>query len=180
MLRSKLRNKCNKLRTPEANLVYKRQRNICTSLLRKSKTKYYRGLNATVVADNKNFWKIVKPFLSDKVKTKDKISLSENNEIYDGNGKVANIFNTFFSHAVSNLNIQSIDIFNDPAEEVDHITKPIKRYDEHPYIMKIKEEMNGDKLFCFSQVRYQDIINEIVLFDETKAGLVRLVKLSGN
>ena len=53
--------------------------------------------------------------------------------------------------------------------KVDPITKAIKRYDELPSIKKTKEEMNGDKLFCFSRVWYQDIINEIVLLEESKA-----------
>ena len=29
--------------------------------------------------------------------------------------------------------------------------------------------MNGDKLFCFPHVMYQDIINEVVLLDESEA-----------
>ena len=39
--------------------------------------------------DNKEFWKTVKPFLSDKVTTFLKISLAENDEILD-ESKVAN------------------------------------------------------------------------------------------
>ena len=38
MLRSKLRNIRNKCKSQEANLAYKRQRNICTSLLKKSES----------------------------------------------------------------------------------------------------------------------------------------------
>ena len=36
MQRSKLRNILNRLKTPEANADYKRQRNYCTSLLRRT------------------------------------------------------------------------------------------------------------------------------------------------
>ena len=63
MVRSKLRNKLNKLKTPEANLAYKKQRNICTSLLKKSKQAYYGNLNPAIITDNKLFWKTIKPFL---------------------------------------------------------------------------------------------------------------------
>ena len=45
MRRSKLRNRYNKLKTMEANVAYKRQRNMCTSLLKKAKRIYYGSLN---------------------------------------------------------------------------------------------------------------------------------------
>ena len=80
ILRSKLRNRYNKLQTIEANLAYKRQRNICTSLLKKAKRKYYGSLNPSVVTNNKKFWKVIKPFFSDET-TRNKIALIEGNEI---------------------------------------------------------------------------------------------------
>ena len=42
MQRSKLRNRLNRLKTPEANAAYKRQRNYCTSLLRRTKRDFFR------------------------------------------------------------------------------------------------------------------------------------------
>ena len=45
------------LNTPEANLAYKRQRNICTSLLRKNKRTYYGNLNPSIISDNKKMEK---------------------------------------------------------------------------------------------------------------------------
>ena len=45
MLRSKLRNRLNKLKTEQANMEYKRQRNLCTYLLRKLKRDYYSRLD---------------------------------------------------------------------------------------------------------------------------------------
>ena len=62
MQHSKLRNRYNKLKTMEANVAYKRQRNMCTSLLKKTKTIYYGSLNPSAVIDNIKFWKVVKPF----------------------------------------------------------------------------------------------------------------------
>ena len=43
---------------------------------KKKKKRYYKNLNEKSVADNKLFWKTVKPVLSDKVAGKDKIHLS--------------------------------------------------------------------------------------------------------
>ena len=55
MLRSKLQNKLNKNKTLETDLAYKKQRNLCTSLLKKAKAKYYANLNPNIVSDNKIF-----------------------------------------------------------------------------------------------------------------------------
>ena len=66
MKRSKLRNKFNKSRTLEACTIYKKQRNICTFLLKKTKREYYANLNPSVITDNKKFWKTIKPLFLKK------------------------------------------------------------------------------------------------------------------
>ena len=50
------------------------------------------------VTDNKEFWKTIKPFLSDKVTTFPIISLVEKGEIISDESKVANSFSNFFQN----------------------------------------------------------------------------------
>ena len=64
--RSQLRSNYLKNKTDSNKMLYKKQRNYCVSLLRKSKTNYYANLDAKKVSDNKLFWKVIKPSLSDK------------------------------------------------------------------------------------------------------------------
>ena len=64
---------------------------VCASLLRKTKKQYYQNLSEKTVADNKLFWKTVKPSLSDKVAGMDKIHLIENNELIKSDSKTAEI-----------------------------------------------------------------------------------------
>ena len=104
MLRTKLRNKFNKERTTLSNVAYKRQRNLCTSLVKTAKREYYGNLNPAV--DNKQFWRTVKPFFSDKVMTSENITLFENGDILEDDKKVSHVFSDFFSNAVKNLNIE--------------------------------------------------------------------------
>ena len=68
--RSKLRNNYSKNKTDANRMLYKKQRNYCVSLLRKSKVNYYANLDEKKVSDNKPFWKVIKPSLSDKPKSK--------------------------------------------------------------------------------------------------------------
>ena len=48
------------------------------------------------VTDNKTFWKIVKPFLSDKVTFALKITLLFNDKIVKNDDDTAKVLNTFF------------------------------------------------------------------------------------
>ena len=55
-------------------------KNYCVSLLRKTKTKYYVNLNLKHLTNNKQIWQTVKPLLSDKIKSSEKITLVEQRE----------------------------------------------------------------------------------------------------
>ena len=55
MVRSRLRNKYMKIKTVESREAYKKQRNYCIGLLRKTKKSYYENLTVTLVTDNKTF-----------------------------------------------------------------------------------------------------------------------------
>ena len=66
MNRSRLLNRYRKEKTEVARSAYKRQRNFCVKLLRKTKEEFYNNLNAKYITKNKLFWKTVKPSFIDK------------------------------------------------------------------------------------------------------------------
>ena len=102
MQRSKLRNIFLKNRTENRN-NYAKQRNLCVTLLRKSK--FYGNLNEKKLCDNKKFWGLVKPVLSNKVVFNEKITLVEQNNIVENDKKTTTILNNFFSNIITNLGI---------------------------------------------------------------------------
>ena len=69
--------------------------------------RYCENLNERCVTDNKLFWKTVKLFFSDKIMTKEKIYLTENNEL-------TKYLNEFFSSLLQNLYITRYKIGSDP------------------------------------------------------------------
>ena len=75
------------------------------SLLRKVKRQYVANLNEKNITDNRKFWPIVKPFLSEKNKSSEKITLVKNEEIISDDVEVANTLNNYFSNVVENLKI---------------------------------------------------------------------------
>ena len=96
MVRTKLRNIFLKNRTEENKINYNKQRNLCVALLRKSKREYYQNLNVASVCDNKKFWKVVKPLLSNKIVSNEKITLVEKSEILKSDKETAKVLNNFF------------------------------------------------------------------------------------
>ena len=104
MKRIRFRNQFLKNRTDENKSRYTKQSNYYVSLLRKTKTQYYRNLDEKNVTDNKEFWKTVE-ILSDKITSKEKITLIEENEIVSNDERTVQVLNTLFSNIVGSLNI---------------------------------------------------------------------------
>ena len=75
MARTRLRKNILKDRYEENKTKYSRQRSYCVSLLRKSKSEYFGNLNEKKPAITKHSGKPLKPFLSDKVTSTQKITL---------------------------------------------------------------------------------------------------------
>ena len=96
MQRSKLRNLYLKVRSDENRIRYKKQRNICVSLLRKAKRKHYEDLSIADVTDNKKFWKRVKPLFGNKIKGNPNIALVESNDLITDEKSLAETFNHYF------------------------------------------------------------------------------------
>ena len=146
MKRTRFRNQFLKNRIDENKSRYRKQRNCCVSLLRKTKAQYYSNLDNKNVADKKAFWKTVKPFLSDKIMSKEKTTLIEENQIISSDGNTAQVLNTFFSNNVGSLNIPE-HITNDPIS--DNISDPIIKLNvkcrKHPNILTIGEVCNERK-----------------------------------
>ena len=79
------------------------------------------NLNDKNLTNNKQFWRTVKPLLSDQIKSSEKITLVEqretlytygniDDEIVNDDVKIAEIFNRFFSNAVKDLKIPCFHI----------------------------------------------------------------------
>ena len=90
MKRTRLRNKFLKNRNDYKKKEFLKQRNYCMSLVRKSKKLYYSNLDEKKVTD-KIFWKTIKPFLSNKIVSREKVTLIEEDEIVESDITTAQI-----------------------------------------------------------------------------------------
>ena len=73
--------------------------------MRKSKREYFGNLDEKKVCDNKKFWSVVKPLLSNKVVSNEKITLIENNNIIENDEKTATVLKNFLSNVTTIVNI---------------------------------------------------------------------------
>ena len=62
MKRSQLKNTYNKNHNYENWYLYKKQRNFCLNLLRKTKRNYFKNVKIQGITDNKKFWKTIRPY----------------------------------------------------------------------------------------------------------------------
>ena len=99
-----LHSKFLKSRSNKGREAYKKQRNLCVSLLRQNKKGYFETLDIKSVIDDKMFWKTVAPFFSNKSKASN-TTLSENEKLIVNDQKCAEVFNNYFNSVVEELNI---------------------------------------------------------------------------
>ena len=100
--RSKLRNKkfC-KIPSEENEKSYKKQRNKRVTIRKKIIRNYFSKIANGNIATNKNFWKIIKPFLSNKVDLENvHIMLNHNNEIVCNDHKPVKAFNEHYINII--------------------------------------------------------------------------------
>ena len=77
MKRSCLRNKVLNTKSDIDRKAYNKQCIPCVSLIRRGKENFFGNINTRDITDNKIFWKPVKPFFTNKIKIKSKITLIE-------------------------------------------------------------------------------------------------------
>ena len=174
-----LQNKSEENRIPDTKL-----RNFCVYPLRKTKKRYNENLNEKSVADNKLFWKTVKPLLSVKVDCKDKIHLIENNELVKTDLKTAEVLNKFFSNIAQNLDISGYSNDESLASNTNNATSNVI-YGNHSSIIAVQNKCKDKGCFNFIEVDQKQIEKEILKLGVNKASqgpdmLIKVLKENTN
>ena len=119
--------------------------------------------------NNKKFWKTVKPLLSDKSVSREKINLTENEKMLTSESETAETLNNFFSNIVKKLNIPKFNSNNSVTENIkDPVFKAILKYKNHPSILAI-QKYSKNKTFHFEEVNIGEAEKEILQLNKTTA-----------
>ena len=120
------------------------------------------------IVDNKKFWKTVKPLLSGKSVSREKIILAENKKVFTSKYETAETFD-FFPNIVKKLNIANFNSNNSVRENIiDPVFKAILKYKNHSIILAIQKYIKK-KTLHFEEVNIGEVKKEILKLDKTKA-----------
>ena len=169
--RTKFRKKFLKDPSTAKKFSYNKQRNSSVSLLRKEKKKHFANLNEKDITDNKKFWQTIKHFLSEKTKSREKITLIENKNLVSDDAEVANCLNNFFSNIVKNLEISKYEVQVDLHLNMNSYTtlKAVFKYKNHPSIISSRGFRHQVSNFNFSCINKNTVLKEIRGLSTTKA-----------
>ena len=171
MKRSKLRNKYLCERKSNSKSLYNKQRNLCVSILRQTKREFFGSLKNKIFTDNGKLWKTVSPLFFEKSFRRECITLKKVIKQLQIMKNQLRRFIIFFSKIVPNLNIDNNLGGNIANPNVtDLVFCAIKKYENHPSNLKIKEMM-GKKIlsFSFKLIDGKKILNELQKLKNKKA-----------
>ena len=164
MHRSKLKNIYNKNRTDVNWANYKKQRNFCVKLLRRTKKEYFQNLNVKGLSDNKTFWKTIKPYFSKKGLNSNKMLLKEKGEFVSDEKQLVSIMNKLLINITKSLKLKE-DLGSSPVTLNDTLEKFILI----PSTDKITKTYENDKKFSFQQVTEEQVRQVTLSIDGSKA-----------
>ena len=111
------------------------------------------------MAENRTFWKTVKPFLTDKTNKTSRITLIEEERVISQDHLIVK---TFSEHFI-NIPVKNIDK-NQEYESFDSsedlVSSIIKKYQNHPSIKLIKTK-NKSKTFRLRETNTDEIISKV-------------------
>ena len=159
MTRSRLKNIHNTKRSYDHWDKYKKQRNFCVKLLRKTKQDYFNNINIKSVSDTKKIWKTIKPYFSNKGLNSKKIFLSEKGKLIKDPVVIAITMNDYFVNITQTVGLKQFRF--DDANNL---------FEVHKSIIRIKSNLdNVSDKFDFKKVHEKEIKQEIMNLNSKKA-----------
>ena len=132
-------------------LAYKKQRNICVSLRRKSLEKHLKSITEKGINSNKGFWKFIKPFLTSKDFTgSNDRTLAENNIVTTDEKTLASTFNKNYIDIVEIRRGKHPKYLSKMSHGKSKQEVPrdiLNAYKTHPSIKQIEKKFNGQNFF---------------------------------
>ena len=143
-----------------------KDRDLSVELLRKSKKVFYNNLNVKRITNNRKFWQTIKSNFTDKTLKDERIILVDGGKVITEEKYVVKKFKVHFEKIVETLKIDR-PILSDLSD--DPVVNAIENFFHHASVLKIKEARNSSDCFSFKLVTIEDICEEILALDASKA-----------
>ena len=135
-------------------------KNKCNSLCKKTKKQFFKNSCKKGTTTNKEFWNLVKPFLTNKGSfSNDFITIKdENGNFIDDERELVEMFNNHYINIVEKTSGKPPDdSFKNYTNNRDIVLEVIKKYEHHPSIKTIKNNNNSSDKFKLPKAQVSDI-----------------------
>ena len=173
--KSKIRNIYNKWKSRENYLAWQNIKYKCKRLANKAEKDHFERIVSKGIMSNQEFWKKVKPALSETNPTNNTdIILEENGILVANNIEISEIFNNQYINIVKSETgfapetLGDVDIL-DKISISNYIDKVIYHYDEHPSIIKINQNFTNLHPFKIPFANLDDVNLILKNLDTRKA-----------
>ena len=151
-VKAMLKRKFDKCKNSTNWLLYKQQRNLVTSLKRKSMSQYFNE-RCNSNTNPKQFWRTVKPFFCNQVNN-DHIVLKESDNLVCDPLKVCDTFNDYFINIAKDNSEDDVILGRSVDEVLDY-------YKDHSSVLNIKSIITGLKHFSFTNVTNDIVVMKV-------------------
>ena len=125
----------------------------------KRKEENIESLDWKNVLDSKEFWKTMRPFLSDKNTVFSQISIQKNNRVISDDSDLSEELSTFFEDPVRSLNVKPDEFYLSDTENLsDPVENAIRKFENHLSVQSIKQNIPVNQDFYFSNTEVMDIL----------------------
>ena len=111
------------------------------------------------------------PFLSNKNTVFSQVSMEKNNQTVSDNFDLFEEFSAFFEDAVRSLNVDPDEYYQSDTENWSNpVEIAIRKFENHPSVQAIKQNISVNKDFYFSNTEVSDILKETTALNNEKNG----------
>ena len=108
-------------------------------------------------------------FLFDKNTVFSQISIEKNNRIISDDFDLSEEFSTFFEDAVRSLNVEPDESFLSDTENLSNpVGIAIRKFENHPSVQVIKQNISVNKGFYFCNTEVSDILKETTALNKKR------------
>ena len=156
-------------------MAFKKVKNKCTSITTKVK-KDFREVTKNGIVTNKEFWKLLKPFLTSKAKgsfSKDQINIEIDGKLVTDERVHIEVFHQHYINIVEKPLVSSLGDSSNPSQYQNTEEKVIEKYSHHSSVRAIKNSVTFNKKFDLPYATTQET-DKATGPDEISAKFVKL------
>ena len=124
------------------------------------------------ITENKEFWKIIEPFLSEKVTAQSNVSLVEKGKVLSNETK-----RFFKKNTVYQLGINRNEANDEPALSNNPVDVAIQKFINHRSVKLVRDNINLFDMFKFDSISLANILGEVANLNSANIGTFKDIPL---